>query len=150
MKVGMVQQLNDGVWNHEPSGYRGPVVLPDRHELARTDSFTMAWHGTYVSLLWHEGVRITLDHARRSGEVLADLMGGKRIGLAVYVRRLVRIDPEAREAIMAADMAPRVALIGGDPVDAVITAFARQSIASTRYFQHEGEALAWLHQLETE
>lgn len=117
---------------------------------ARSDPFIMERHGSFVSLRWHEGVTITLADAVRSEQVFVELTRGTRLGLAVYVRKVVRIDREAREAIRQGDVAPRIALIGSDPVDAVIAAFAHQSATETRYFEHEEEAFAWLNQEQTD
>lgn len=114
------------------------------------DSFTMERSGSIVKLRWNEGVSITLADVVRSGEALQDLTGGDVKGLAVYVRKLVRVDPEARELIIGADIAPKVALICADPVDAVITGFAHQSMSCTRFFSTEEEALEWLQEDDEE
>lgn len=38
----------------------------------------------------------------------------------------------------------KVALVGDNPMGAVLTAFSRRSRTPTRYFTSEGDALLWL------
>lgn len=142
--MGQLQRSGSGLSRDSGDNF-DPVAIADRSE-----PFSMERHGSYVSLRWHEGVTVTLADVVRSEKVLAELTRGARLGLAVYVRKVVRIDPEAREAIKQGDVSPRIALIGSDPVDAVVAAFAHQSVTETRYFEHEEEAFAWLNQEQTD
>jgi hypothetical protein len=59
------------------------------------------------------------------------------------------ITPEARVGMAAYRGFTRVALVGADAVDEVMSGFSHRSPTTTRYFTSESEALTWLRDSST-
>ncbi|TKV28159.1 hypothetical protein FDK12_09315 [Arthrobacter sp. NamB2] len=72
--------------------------------------------------------------------------GGPNLPLLVEVCGLREITRDARDAILAYRHSPRIAILGSDAVDLVLTAFAVRSPIETRFFTDRDEAVGWLLQ----
>lgn len=72
--------------------------------------------------------------------------GGPTLPLLVEVSALREVTWDAREAVLSYRHPARVAVLGSDAVDLVLTAFAVRSPMDLRFFTDRDEAVRWLLQ----
>ncbi|WP_155850186.1 hypothetical protein [Arthrobacter sp. Br18] len=98
----------------------------------------------FLRLRWTPGTAITHAVGVAAASALADLHGPSALPLLVTMSGIRMVTPEAREGMVNYRKFPRVALIGGDPVDEVMAAFSHRSPMAIRYFTSEPDGLHWL------
>ncbi|WP_247828852.1 hypothetical protein [Arthrobacter antioxidans] len=109
----------------------------------RTGRFSLAALPPLIRLRWGPRIAIDRDDIARVGSALA-AAGSTTLPLLVEVTKLEEISWEARAAILAHDLPARVAVLGEDAVDLVLTAFLVRARAEVRFFTERDEAETWL------
>ncbi|MEG9247099.1 STAS/SEC14 domain-containing protein [Arthrobacter sp. Soc17.1.1.1] len=102
-----------------------------------------------LRLRWNRGVEITHAAAVAAARALAEFHGPTHLPLLVHMHGISGITPEARVGMASYRGFTRVALVGADAVDEVMSGFSHRSPTVTRYFTSETEALAWLRDSST-
>ncbi len=113
------------------------------------DSFSAHLDKGILRLRWNRGVEITHATAVAAARALAEFHGPTNLPLLVHMHGITGITPEARVGMAAYQGFTRVALVGADAVDEVMSGFSHRSPTTTRYFTSETEALAWLRDSST-
>jgi hypothetical protein len=108
------------------------------------DPFSAHLDRGILRLRWKRGVEITHAHAVAAARALAEFHGPTALPLLVHMHGITGITPEARVGMAAYRGFSRVAIVGEDVVDEVMSGFSHRSPTVTRYFCSETEALAWL------
>jgi hypothetical protein len=108
------------------------------------DPFTAHLDKGILRLRWRRGVEITHPHAVAAARALAEFHGPAALPLLVHMHGITGITPEARVGMSSYRGFARVALVGEDVVDEVMSGFSHRSPTATRYFTSERDALAWL------
>ncbi|WP_434994575.1 hypothetical protein [Arthrobacter sp. Ld5] len=111
----------------------------------RTGRFTLTDSPRMIRLCWLPRIRIDRDDIASVGTILA-ACGSPALPLLVEVTTLKEISWEARTAILAHEFPARVAVLGADAVDLVLTAFLVKARAEVRFFTARDEAEGWLQQ----
>ena len=106
--------------------------------------FTADLERGFLRLRWGRGVEITLPLAITAARALAECHGPATLPLLVHMHGITGITPEARVGMSAYQGYSRVAIVGEDAVDEVMSGFAHRSPTASRYFSSETDALAWL------
>lgn len=106
--------------------------------------FTASAEDDFLRLNWKPGVRIEYADAVEAALALHTLQGEEPMPLLVNIVGLRGVTAEARAGMNAYRSYPKVALVGDNPMGAVLTAFSRYSRTPTRYFTSEDEAIRWL------
>ncbi|OUM41138.1 SpoIIAA family protein [Arthrobacter sedimenti] len=108
------------------------------------DPFSAHFDRGILRLQWKRGVEITHAHAVAAARALAEFHGPTALPLLVHMHGITGITPEARVGMAAYRGFSRVAVVGEDAVDEVMSGFSHRSPTATRYFSSETEALVWL------
>lgn len=108
------------------------------------EPFTAHLDRGILRLRWRRGVEITHPHAVAAARALAEFHGPTALPLLVHMHGITGITPEARVGMSAYRGYSRVALVGEDVVDEVMSGFSHRSPTPTRYFTSEADAVAWL------
>ena len=108
------------------------------------DPFSAHFDRGILKLRWKRGVEITHAHAVAAARALAEFHGPTALPLLVHMHGITGITPEARVGMAAYRGFSRVAVVGEDVVDEVMSGFSHRSPTLTRYFSSETDALAWL------
>lgn len=106
--------------------------------------FTASVGDDFLRLNWRSGVRIEYADAVEAALALYTLQGEEPMPLLVNIVGLRGVTAEARAGMNAYRSHPKVALVGDNPMGAVLTAFSGRSRTPTRYFTSEDEAIKWL------
>jgi hypothetical protein len=109
------------------------------------DPFSAHLDRGVLTLRWNRGVEITHDVAVAAARALAAFHGPAALPLLVHMHGISGVTPEARVGMASYRGFARVALVGADAVDEVMSGFSHRSPTTTRFFTSETEALAWLH-----
>ncbi|WP_394252781.1 hypothetical protein [Arthrobacter pityocampae] len=109
----------------------------------RTGRFSLAALPSLIRLCWVPRIAIDRDDVARVGSAIA-ASGATRLPLLVEVTKLKEISWEARTAILAHDLPARVAVLGADAVDLVLTAFLVKARTEVRFFTERADAENWL------
>lgn len=113
------------------------------------DPFSVHFDRGFLTLRWQRGVEITYPHGVAAARALAELHGPTPLPLLVHMHGIAGVTPEARAGMAAYRGYSRVALVGEDAVDEVMSGFSHRSPTPTRFFTSEAEALAWLREGST-
>lgn len=97
-----------------------------------------------LRLEWEPGIRIEYADAVEAALALATLQSDGPMPLLVRLIGVRSVAREARAGTNAYQAYSKVALVGDNPMGAVLAAFSRRSPTPTRYFTSEEEALLWL------
>lgn len=97
-----------------------------------------------LRLEWESGTSIEYADAVEAALALFTLQGEERMPLLVHMVGVRSVSLQARAGMNAYQAYSKVALVGDNPVGAVISAFSRRSPTPTRYFTSEERALLWL------
>ncbi|MPY12058.1 STAS/SEC14 domain-containing protein [Arthrobacter bussei] len=108
------------------------------------DPFTANFDRGILRLRWRRGVEITHPYAVAAAAALAEFHGPTALPLLVHMHGITGITPEARIGMSSYRGFSRVALVGQDVVDEVMSGFSHRSPTATRYFTSETDAVAWL------
>jgi hypothetical protein len=108
------------------------------------DPFTTDYDKGILRLTWRRGVEITHANGVAAARALAEFHGPAALPLLVHMHGIAGVTPEARVGMAAYRGFSKVALVGEDAVDEVMSGFSHRSPTVTRYFTSEAEALAWL------
>lgn len=108
------------------------------------EPFSTHLEGGFLRLRWRRGVEITYSNAVAAARALAEFHGPTVLPLLVNMHGITGVTPEARVGMAAYRGFSRVALVGEDAVDEVMSGFSHRSPTATRYFTSESGALAWL------
>lgn len=108
------------------------------------DLFSAHFEKGFLRLRWRRGVEITHSNAVAAVRALAEFHGPTALPLLVNMHGITGVTPEAKVGMIAYRGFSRVALVGEDAVDEVMSGFSHRSSTATRYFTLESEALAWL------
>ena len=108
------------------------------------EAFTTKLERGFLRLRWGRGVRITHTMAVAAARALAEHHGPATLPLLVHMHGITGITPEARIGMSEYKGYARVAIVGEDAVDEVMSGFAHRSPTASRYFSSEADALAWL------
>ncbi|MBG6224818.1 hypothetical protein IWX63_001380 [Arthrobacter sp. CAN_A2] len=111
----------------------------------RTGRFSLAARPPLLRLRWGPRIAIDRDDVARVGSAIA-ASGSPALPLLVEVTKLKEVTWEARTAILAHDFPARVAVLGADPVDLVLTAFLVRTRTEVRFFTEPDHAEKWLLQ----
>lgn len=106
--------------------------------------FTASVGDEFLRLNWKPGVRIEYADAVEAALALHTLQGEEPMPLLVNIVGLRGVTAGARAGMNAYRSYPKVALVGDNPMGAVLTAFSGRSQTPTRYFTSEEEAIQWL------
>ena len=98
-----------------------------------------------LRLRWSPRLVIDRGDITRVGSAMV-ASGGSALPLLVEVSALQEVTWEARTAILSYTHPARIAIVGSDAVDLVLTAFAVRSSSETRFFTDRDEAVLWLLQ----
>lgn len=98
----------------------------------------------YLRLRWRRGIEITRPLAVAAARALAEFHGPTALPLLVHMHGIAGVTPEARVGMASYRGFSRVALVGEDAVDEVMSGFSHRSPTTTRFFTSESDALAWL------
>ena len=109
----------------------------------RTGRFSLAAMPSLMRLRWVPRIAIDRDDVARVGSAIA-ASGATALPLLVEVTKLEEISWEARTAILAHDLPARVAVLGTDAVDLVLTAFLVKARTEVRFFTERADAENWL------
>ncbi|MHA7238933.1 hypothetical protein [Arthrobacter sp. TMS1-12-1] len=107
--------------------------------------FSLAVLPRMLRLRWEPRIVIGLDDVARVGSLIA-ASGGPTLPLLVQVAKLKEVTWEARAAILAHEFPTRVAVLGVDAVDRVLTSFLVKGSTEARFFTGRNEAEEWLLQ----
>ena len=110
------------------------------------DSFSAHLDRGILRLRWNRGIEITHSDAVAAARALAEFHGPAALPLLVHMHGIAGVTPEARVGMAAYRGYTRVALVGADAVDEVMSGFSHRSPTTTRYFTSETEALTWLRE----
>ena len=110
------------------------------------DSFSAHLDRGILRLRWNRGIEITHSDAVAAAHALAEFHGPAALPLLVHMHGIAGVTPEARVGMAAYRGYTRVALVGADAVDEVMSGFSHRSPTTTRYFTSETEALTWLRE----
>lgn len=110
------------------------------------DSFSAHLDRGILRLRWNRGVEIGHADAVAAARALAEFHGPAVLPLLVHMHGITGITPEARVGMAAYRGFSRVALVGADSVDEVMSGFSHRSPTTTRFFTAETEALNWLRE----
>ncbi len=124
------------------------MVVDDR--TAGTDAddarrFSLTVHPFVLRLQWAPRLVIGQTDIARVGAAMA-ASGGSVLPLLVEVTALKEVTWDAREVIVGYEHPARIAIVGSDIVDLVLTAFTVKSASETRFFTDRDEAVRWLLQ----
>jgi hypothetical protein len=108
------------------------------------DPFSAHLEKGILWLRWRRGVEITHPRAVAAARALAEFHGPTTLPLLVHMHGITGITPEARVGMAAYRGFSRVALVGEDAVDEVMSGFSHRSPTDTRFFTSEADAVAWL------
>ncbi len=108
------------------------------------DPFTVHSERGFLRLRWRHGVEITHPAGVAAARALAEFSGATPLPLLVHMHGITGVTPEARAGMASYRGFSRVALIGEDAVDEVVSGFSHRSPTPTRFFTSETAALAWL------
>ncbi|WP_189636301.1 STAS/SEC14 domain-containing protein [Arthrobacter sp. NamB2] len=108
------------------------------------DPFSVHFERGFLRLRWRRGVEITHAHGVAAARALAEFHGPAAFPLLVHMHGVTGVTPEARVGMAAYRGYSRVALVGQDAMDEVLSGFSHRSPTPTRFFTSESEALAWL------
>ncbi|WDF34628.1 hypothetical protein PTW37_06955 [Arthrobacter agilis] len=107
--------------------------------------FTLSVLPSVLRLTWRH--QIVIDHvdvARVGRAITASAHRG--LPLLVQVSALREVTCEARQAVLGYSHPARIALLGSDDVDLVLTAFMVRAPSETRFFTDQDDAVRWLLQ----
>ena len=108
------------------------------------DPFSAHLDRGVLTLRWNRGVEITHAVAVAAARALAEFHGPAALPLLVHMHGISGVTPEARVGMASYRGFSRVALVGADAVDEVMSGFSHRSPTTTRFFTSEIEALTWL------
>ncbi|MCU1634012.1 MAG: hypothetical protein JWM61_2664 [Micrococcaceae bacterium] len=108
------------------------------------DPFDARIDSGMLILRWRRGVEITHSRAVAAARALAEFHGPTALPLLVHMHGISGVTPEARIGMMGYRGFSRVALVGEDVIDEVMSGFSHRSPTTTRYFTSEPDAVAWL------
>ncbi|MHA7284156.1 hypothetical protein [Arthrobacter sp. TMS2-4] len=111
----------------------------------RTGRFTVTALPRWIRLCWPPRITIDRDDIARVGATIA-AFGSPALPLLVEVARLKEVTWEARTAILAHEFPARVAVLGDDAVDLVLTGFLVRARTEARFFTDRDDAERWLQQ----
>lgn len=115
-------------------------ATPERADDAR---FVLSRVPPLLWLQWRPRIAIQHRDVVAVGAAIA-ASGDPGLPLLVEIAALREVSWEARDAILAYEHPSRIALLGSDAVDLVLTAFTVKSRAETRFFTDRPEAVLWL------
>ena len=107
-------------------------------------------HGTFVRATYTAGAHINGEDAQEHLRILAELAGGKKVGVLVDLRNVASQDRAARAAYAGEEslaFTRRCALLIGSPMARVIGSFflgINKPLYPTRLFTSLKEAEAWV------
>jgi hypothetical protein len=108
------------------------------------DPFSVHHERGFLRLRWRRGVEITHPAGVAAARALAEFSGPTALPLLVHMHGITGVTPEARAGMASYRGFSRVALVGEDAVDEVVSGFSHRSPTITRFFTSETAALAWL------
>lgn len=108
------------------------------------EPFTTHLERGFLRLRWRRGTEITYPTAVAAARALAEHHGSGSLPLLVHMHGISGLTPEAREGMMQYRGFSRVALVGEDAIDEVMSGFAYRAPTATRFFTSEADALTWL------
>lgn len=108
------------------------------------EPFTTHLERGFLRLRWRRGVEVTHPVAVAAARALAEHHGPTALPLLVHMHGITGITPEARVGMSSYTGFSRVAIVGEDAVDEVMSGFAHRSPTTSRYFSSESDALRWL------
>ena len=97
-----------------------------------------------LRLDWLPGDRIEYADAVEAALALFTLCNDEPMPLLVTIVGIRSVSAEARAGMNAYRGFTKVAVVGDNPMGAVLAAFSRRSLTPTRYFSDETQALRWL------
>lgn len=106
--------------------------------------FVITQDAGIVEVRWRPGIVVGPAELDVLANTITHFPNWRRAPMLVYLSRLRRITPPARQALLDYHHLGPIALTGGDPVDRVLAAFITQSPSRTRYFADTDQARAWL------
>lgn len=109
-----------------------------------TTSFTVSTEEGILRLEWNPGTRIEYADAVEAALALFTVQDEECMPLLVRMVGVRSVSSEARMAMNAYRAYSKVALVGDNPMGAVLAAFSRRSPTPTRYFTSERAAIVWL------
>ncbi|MHA7277019.1 DUF7793 family protein [Arthrobacter sp. HLT1-21] len=116
-----------------PVAGRCPTDDESRPLTLREDGILHAW--------WHPSAVVTVDDARAALDASLLNPGTRRILLSM---KGVAFTNAARRAFCDEEGITAIALVGEDPVDRVVAAFADNAAHPAQFFTSERDAIDWL------
>ncbi|WP_104164462.1 hypothetical protein [Arthrobacter sp. SX1312] len=109
----------------------------------RTGRFSLDVLPHMLHLRWTPRIAIDRNDIAGVGSAIA-MSGSPTLPLLVEVTKLKEITWEARTAILSHEFPARVAVLGTDAVDLVLTAFLVKARTDARFFTEWEEAERWV------
>lgn len=129
----------------------GPDVSENRPAASRpsacdvTERFTLALLPPVLVLSWAPGLFIDRSDILLARSTINSL-GCSGLPLLMELSQPLGLTRDARHEVLQCEHGARVALLGSDAVDRVLTAFAANSQADLHFFTDRDEAELWLLQ----